>query len=122
MRVPCPMALPHTRAISVMCTYSRCLINICCMNKLLPISEANWGLFLNNKGAHKEYRFETGFECKLSICLQVSQFDLLQARRLQSKQAGQCIFSCRKGCKGGNEKKEVRLEFAFWLHGLPFNH
>lgn len=90
--------------------------------QMLSISEAIWGLFLNNKGAHKEYRFETGFECKLSTCLQVSDFDLLQAGRLQSKQAGQRFFSCRKGRKRGNEKEEVRLEFAFWLHGLPFNH
>lgn len=87
--------------------------------QMLSISEALWGLFLNNKGAHKEYRFETRFECKLSICFQVSDFDLLQADRLQSKQAGQCIFSCRKGCKRGNEKEEVRLGFSSWLHGLP---
>ena len=52
---PFPVALPHTRAISVMCTYGRCLINIYCMNKVLSVSEAIWGIMLNNKRAYKEY-------------------------------------------------------------------
>lgn len=52
---PFPMALPHTTAISGMCTCGRCLINIYGMKKLLSISEAIWEIMLNNKRAYKEY-------------------------------------------------------------------
>ena len=63
--------------------------------------------------------FETGFECKSSICLQVSDFHFLL---FDCKANRHVMLLLLKGLNRCHEKEEVRLELAFWLQALPFKH